>query len=97
MKVLCISKWTKPPTQEERDAILPKEVPATLRLYLDGVIEQMWFKQDAPGVVFLVQADSVDAAKAHLDGLPLGQAGLMDFDFIPVGPLAPLGMLIQDK
>jgi hypothetical protein len=35
---------------EERDAILPKEVPATLKLYLDGVIEQMWFKLDAPGV-----------------------------------------------
>jgi len=32
-----------------RDAILPKEVPATLKLYLDGVIEQMWFKLDATG------------------------------------------------
>jgi hypothetical protein len=53
MKVLCISKWAKAPSPEERDAILPKEVPATLRLYLDGVIEQMWFKLDAPGVVFL--------------------------------------------
>jgi hypothetical protein len=27
----------------------------------------------------------------------LGQAGLRDFDFIPVGPLAPLGMLIAEK
>src|SRR5215831_18761368 len=27
MKVLCISKWAKAPTPEERDAILPKEVP----------------------------------------------------------------------
>jgi hypothetical protein len=97
MKVLCISKWVKAPTPEEQGAIMPKEVPATLKLYLDGVIEQMWFKQDAPGVVFLVQADSIDAAKAHLHGLPLGQAGLMDFDFIPVGPLMPLGRLIQDK
>jgi hypothetical protein len=97
MKVLCISKWAKAPTPEERDAIMPKEVPATLKLYLDGVIEQMWFKQDAPGVVFLVQADSIDAAKAHVHGLPFGRAGLMDFDFIPVGPLAPLRMLIQGK
>jgi len=97
MKVLCISKWAKAPSPEERDAILPKEVPATLKLYLDGVIEQMWFKLDAPGVVFLVSAESVDAAKTHLHGLPLGQAGLMDFDFIPVGPLAPLGMLIAEK
>ena len=97
MKVLCVSKWAKAPTAEERKAIMPKEVPATLKLYLDGIIEQMWYKQDAPGVVFLVNAESVEAAKTHLDGLPLGQAGLMDFDFIPVGPLAPLGMLIQGK
>ena len=96
-KVLCISKWAKAPSPEERDAILPKEVPATLKLYLDGVIEQMWFKLDAPGVVFLVNAESVDAAKIHVHGLPMGQAGLMDFDFIPVGPLAPLGMLIAEK
>ena len=26
MKVLCISKWAKAPSPEERDAILPKEV-----------------------------------------------------------------------
>jgi hypothetical protein len=64
MKVLCISKWAKAPSPEERDAILPKEVPATLKL----------------------NAESVDAAKTHVHGLPLGQAGLMDFDFIPVGP-----------
>jgi hypothetical protein len=38
-------------------------------LYLDGVIEQMWFKLDAPGVVFLVNAESVDAAKTHVHGL----------------------------
>jgi hypothetical protein len=97
MKVLCISKWAKAPSPEERDAILPKEVPATLKLYLDGVIEQMWFKLDAPGVVFLVNAESVDAAKTHVHGLPMGQAGLMDFDFIPIAPLAPLGMLIAEK
>ena len=39
----------------------------------------MWFKLDAPGVVFLVNAESVDAAETHVHGLPLGQAGLMDF------------------
>jgi hypothetical protein len=49
MKVLCVSKWAEAASREKRDAILPKEVPATLKLYLDGVIEQMWFKLDAPG------------------------------------------------
>ena len=97
MKVLWIRMWAKTSNPEERDAILRKVVPATLKVYLDGVIEQMWFKLDAPGVVFLVNAESVDAAKIHVHGLPMGQAGLMDFDFIPVGPLAPLGMLIAEK
>ena len=36
-------------------------------------------------------------AGLYLNGLPMGQAGLMEFDFIPVGPLAPLGMLIAEK
>ena len=61
MKVLCISKWADAPCPEERDAILPREVPATLKLYLDGVIEQMWFKPDAPGVVFLVNEPLANA------------------------------------
>jgi hypothetical protein len=43
-----------------------------------------------------VNAESIDAAKTHVHGLPMGQAGLMDFDF-PVGPLAPLGILIAKK
>jgi hypothetical protein len=97
MKILCISKWTEAAAPKQRAAIMPKEVPATLKLYLDGVIEQMWFKLDGPGPVFLVEAGSVDAAKLHIHGLPMGQAGLMDFDFIPVGPLAPLGLLIAEK
>ena len=91
MKVLAISKWAKAPSAEDRAAIMPKEVPATLKLYLDGVIEQMWFKQDAPGVVFLVQAESIEEARKHIHGLPWGHTGFMEFGYVPVGPLAPLG------
>src|SRR5260370_7816389 len=89
MKVLCISKWAKAPSPEERDPILPKEVRATLKLYLDGVIEQMWFKLDAPRVVFLVNAESVDAAKIHVHGLPLAQPAPTHSHLIPLRPLPP--------
>ena len=76
---------------------MPKEVPATLKLYLDGKIEQFWFREDAAGVIFLMNVDSVEQAKATLDALPLTAAKLMKFDVMPVGPLAPLGLLIQPK
>jgi hypothetical protein len=74
MKVLCISKWAKAPAPRSVMRSCRRRFPPTLKLYLDGVIEQMWFKLDAPGVVFLVNAESVDAAKTHVHGLPLGQA-----------------------
>lgn len=98
MKVFAIGAITNPPaTPEARDAILSKEVPATLQHYLDGKIEQFWFRQDRLGVIFLMDVASVDDAKAEVGTLPLTHAGHMTYDFIPAGPLAPLGRLIPAK
>jgi hypothetical protein len=97
MKVFALGTVSQPLTPEQRQHFMPKEVPDTLKLYLDGTIEQFWFRQDTPGVVFLMAADSIERAKSKLDALPLTQAGLMKFDLLPVGPLAPLGLLIQGK
>lgn len=95
MKIIAIGSIIKPISAEQRGEIMPKEVPATLKLYLEGRIEQFWARQDKPGVVFLLSADSLEKAKAALDGLPLVTGGFAQYELIPVGPLAPLGMLLQ--
>jgi hypothetical protein len=97
MKVFAIGAITAPPDADKRDAILSKEVPATLQHYLDGKIEQFWFRQDRLGVIFLMDAASVEDAKATVGELPLTERGHMTYDFIPAGPLAPLGRLIPAK
>ena len=97
MKVFAIGAITKQPTPEQQAEIMPKEVPATLQHYLDGKIEQFWFRQDRLGVVFYLDVESVDAAKAEVGRLPLTEGGFMTYEFIPVGPLAPLGRLIQSR
>jgi hypothetical protein len=97
MKVLAIASIIKPVTPEQRQEIMPKEVPATLKLYLDGKIEQFWYRQDKPGVIFLMDVPSLDEAKSAVEGLPLAAEGFATYELIPVGPLAPLGMLIQGK
>jgi hypothetical protein len=97
MKVLAIATIIKPVSDEQRKEIMPKEVPATLKHYLDGKIEQFWARTDKPGVVFLMNVESVAQAKAELDTLPLVTGGFAQYEFIPVGPLAPLGLLIQGK
>ena len=97
MKVLAIGRGVKPLTDEDRKRIMPTEVPHTLQLYLDGKIEQFFFTQDKPGVVFLMNVGSVDEAKATVDALPLAAGGFLNYEFLPVGPLKPLGLLIQGK
>lgn len=94
MKVMAIGTL-KPLTPEQRQRYLPAEVPATLQLYLDGKMEQFWLRDGEAGVIFLMSVDSVDEAGRLLKALPLGQADLLTFELMPIGPLLPLGMLMK--
>jgi len=94
MKVFAIGAIVKPISEQQRDDILKHEVPHTLQLYLDGPIEQFWFRQARPGPIFLMEVESIDAAKAVIDKMPIVVEGIAAYEFIPVGPLAPLGRLI---
>jgi len=94
MKVFAIASLTPSFTPEKLAPHMQTEVPATLQHYLDGKIEQFWFREGA-GPIFLMDVASVDEAKAALDTLPLVKAELITYEFMPVGPLKPLGRLIQ--
>jgi hypothetical protein len=74
-------------------AILPNEVRDTVSLYLDGKIDQWYSLGDRRGVVFILNVTDPAAAHEMLEKLPLGQAHLMSFELIPIGPLNPLRQL----
>ena len=69
----------------------------TVSLYLDGKIEQWFIQQDGGGPVFLMNARSVDEARAMTAPLPLVKARMLEFEFIAVGPLSPLRVLLQPQ
>ena len=96
-KILAVGRMLTAMTDEQKRAIMPREVPATVRLYLDGKIDQWWVREDGQGVVFLMNVGSVEEARTLLEKLPLGQAKLMTFDLIPLGPLSPLRLLLRDS
>ena len=81
-------------TRQQIMNIMPEEIRATVKLYLDGKIRQWYSKGDGKGVVFFIAAKTVDEAHAIMDTLPLSKENLMDYEYIPVGPLMPLGALI---
>jgi hypothetical protein len=74
-------------------AILANEVRDTVDLYLHGKIDQWYSQQERRGVVFILNVTDPAAARDMLEKLPLGQAHLMSFELIPIGPLNPLRQL----
>ena len=81
-------------TPEQVMKFIPAEIRATVRLYLDGTIRQWYSRGDGKGVVFILDCKEADEAHAVMDGLPLSAENLMDHQFIPIGPLMPLGALL---
>jgi hypothetical protein len=81
-------------TREQVMKFIPAEIRATVRLYLDGRIRQWYSRGDGKGVVFILDCKDADEAHAVMDGLPLSAENLMDHQFVPIGPLMPLGALL---
>jgi hypothetical protein len=75
------------------NAILPREAKATVNLYLEGKIDQWYSLQDRKGVAFILNVTNLAAAQEMLEKLPLGQAHIMSFELIALGPLNPLRKL----
>ena len=92
--VLVIQTAKQGVTAQQVMAIMPDEVRATVKLYLDGKIREWYSRGNGKGVVFLVEAQTEDEARAIMETLPLAKEQLMDHAYIPVGPLMPLRALM---
>ncbi len=96
-KILAIGTLTGPLSPADAKTIMPQEVRQTVALYLDGKIDQWWFRQDGSGVVFLLNVTSTQEAEDMLEKLPLGVAKRMTFQLMPLGPLNPLHILLPPQ
>ena len=92
-EVLVIQTPKQGVTPQQIMAVIPSEIRATVKLYLDGKIRQWYSRGDGKGVVFVIDAKTEDEARAIVETLPLAKEHLMDHQYIPVGPLMPLRAL----
>ena len=81
--------------REQIMKVMPAEIRATVKLYLDGKIRHWYSRGDGRGVVLFLDVKTVEEAHAIMDTLPLSKENLMDHDYIPVGPLLPLASLVS--
>ena len=93
-QILAIGRVTPGAEAGRVQELLRSEIEATTRLYLEGKISQWYSLEAQRGVVFVLNMTDPQAAAATLETLPLGQAHLMRFELLPIGPLNPLRNLL---
>ena len=95
--VLVILTAKQGVTPQQVMKVMPAEIQATVELYLNGRISQWFSRGDGRGVLFLLDAKDVAEAQALMEGLPLHKENLVDYEYIPVGPLMPLRFLMAGE
>jgi hypothetical protein len=80
--------------REQVMAVMPAEIRETVQLYLNGKIREWYSRGDGRGVVLLLDTKDVAEAHAIMEALPLAKQDLMDHEYIAVGPLLPLRLLM---
>ena len=83
-------------TREQVMAVMSAEIRQTVQLYLNGRIREWYSRGDGRGVVLLLDTRDVAEAQAIMEGLPLAKQNLMDHEYIAVGPLLPLRLLMAN-
>ena len=81
-------------TREQVMAIMPAEIRATVQLYLDGKVREWYAREDGRGAVFLLDCTDVAEAESIMESLPLAKENMLEHEYIPVGPLRPLRLLL---
>jgi hypothetical protein len=82
--------------REQIMAVMPTEVRQTVQLYVGGKIREWFSRADGRGAVFLLDTKDVAEAHAIMEALPLAKQNLVDHEYIAIGPLLPLRLLLAD-
>jgi len=94
---VLVSLTVKPGIERQQvTQLMPEEVKETVKLYLNGKIQQWYARSDGHGVVFIFNCGTVDEAKDLMASLPLAKANLVNLDFTALGPLQPLRYLLAE-
>jgi len=83
-------------TREQVMAVMPAEIRETVQLYLNGKIREWFSRGDGRGAIFLLDTRDVAEAQWIMDGLPLAKEDVVDHEYIAVGPLLPLRLLMAN-
>ena len=98
MKILAIEKEIPGVTEEQfRPHLKKAEAARAWELYQAGVFRELYFRQDWPGAVLMLECADAEEASQVLNTLPLVKEGLIAFDVIPLIPYPGFSRLFAEE
>jgi hypothetical protein len=97
MKLFAVDRILPTATEENIRGVVIREALHIWMLYTKDIVRETYFRKDRPGVILVLEAESVADAKKVLSTFPMVRAGVIDFDIIPVGHFVPFGTLLDQE
>jgi muconolactone delta-isomerase len=86
MKILALEQDLPGATAGQFHPHLKAEAARVWELYQSGVLREIYFRADRHSAVLVLECASLEDARQELNSLPLVQAGLIEFELIPLAP-----------
>ena len=96
MKFLAIEKEMKGVSPKDFQPYLKAEAKRALELYQEGIVRELYFREDETSAVLVLECLNMDEAKKVLNSLPLVREGLISFEIIPLIPYPGFSRLFED-
>ncbi|MCL6484231.1 MAG: hypothetical protein I4O49_08615 [Janthinobacterium lividum] len=72
--------------------LLEDEAQRARTLYMEGSVRQIWYRGDQRGACSILEAESIEAARAVIESLPLVKAGMLELEhLVPLQPYRGFG------
>ena len=95
MKILAIEKESLNACDEDFKPYLESEAARVWELYQEGVIRELYFRQDRSEAVLMLECPDMRQAKEILASLPLVKAGLIGFEVMLLRPYSGFSRLFD--
>ena len=97
MRIFATSRPTGDATPEALMKDMEAEVAAGRAFYREGLIVQAWMDPEYTRTFMILEAESLDAARARFDRYPQVRAGLITFEYIPLVGMPAIAQVHQQE
>ncbi len=97
MKILAIEHELPNVPAEKFQQYSRLEAARAWELYQQGVIRELYFRQDRPEALLVLECDDLENARQILSSLPLVENGLTTFELIPLRAYPGFARLFEEN